>query len=193
MYEIIEEVKWLEKVIDDYKHDIRPDYSLLPVLSNSVSSAYGRFVVEHNLAGEDRLLIALAISPYISNSVLNLLVSENNRSCLAQYAKTGLLMPTGETFLQLVAGNNPEIRIESSRIFDTSHVFYKKGVIDLGSVDEGVPGTQGVIKIAAAYRELFLHNKILRPRYSSDFPAHLLETRLEWSDLVLNEGTEKRI
>jgi SpoVK/Ycf46/Vps4 family AAA+-type ATPase len=43
------------------------------------------------------------------------------------------------------------------------------------------------------YVELFTTGVVSKPKLSSDFPAQLIETELEWNDLVLNEKTSSQI
>lgn len=43
------------------------------------------------------------------------------------------------------------------------------------------------------YIEKFITGKILKPQLSSNFPAQLIETQLDWEDLVLNSNTLNQI
>ena len=47
--------------------------------------------------------------------------------------------------------------------------------------------------MAQEFIELFTTGIVSKPRLSSDFPAQLIETGLEWTDLVLNEKTSTQI
>ena len=188
---LIEELNWLKEILGQYQQKQRLQLNA-PLVSDN-QSLYGKFISDHNLGAEERLLLILTLCPYLSPGLLSSLVADGNPNALVQYSKTGLLLPSGETWLQLVSGGDAALKIQYSKAFDTTHIFYKKGVIDLGTVDEGVPATHGIIKMAPAYREQFLYNRTIRPRYSNDFPAHLLETSLAWDDLVLNAGTLSRL
>ncbi|MBL0020622.1 MAG: ATP-binding protein [Bacteroidetes bacterium] len=84
-------------------------------------------------------------------------------------------------------------RLAAHACFATDHVFYQMGVLSLGEVNEGFSSHFGVLKMAPNYRDLFLYNRHARPRFSHEFPAHLLQTALEWEDMVLNEGTATRL
>lgn len=57
-------------------------------------------------------------------------------------------------------------------------------VTQLLPVDDGVP------KWAGIYR---FNEEWLRPELSASFPAHLLESPLEWRDLVLDTGVMAQI
>jgi SpoVK/Ycf46/Vps4 family AAA+-type ATPase len=51
----------------------------------------------------------------------------------------------------------------------------------------------GRIILSQEYVDLFTTGQIARPRFSMNFPAQLLETEMEWSDLVLHSETLEQI
>ena len=155
--------------------------------------AYADFTMQYSLGREERLLILLSILPYLDPEFLLPLKSESNPFCLVQCSKTGVILPTGETFFRLFAARNIQARLDAHKFLGTEHLFYRKSVIDIGEVNEGVPRHFGVIKLTRTYQELFLYNKHIRPRFSPEFPAHLLETNLEWNDLIINPVTADKV
>ena len=155
--------------------------------------AYANFIMEHSLNREARLVILLSMIQYIDPGFLNQLNTEENTYRLVQCSKTGLMLPTGETFLKLLSANNKNARLDAHQYLSTDHLFYRKSVIDLGEVNEGVASFFGVLKLTPTYQELFLYNKHSRPRFSQEFPAHLLETNLEWEDLIINPPTADKV
>jgi hypothetical protein len=161
--------------------------------SNATADAYTTFALQHTLNSDERLLLLLSLAQFLDPVLMNALVAENNAFRLVQCNKTGLLLPTGETFLKLLAGDDTEKRIALHRYFSTDHLFYRKSVIDFGEVNEGVASFFGVLKLTPSFRELFLYGKHSKPRFGPDFPAHLLETNLQWEDLMINPGTEDRL
>ena len=193
MKQIIIEFNWLTTILDSHKENV--EKVTIPNSPDLISSdsAYGRFVREHKLNKEERLLLALSLVQHFDGTTLNALLNKNNSFRLVQCSKTGLLLPTGETFLRLMAGKDLEKRLSLLPYFDTSHLFYKKSIIDFGAVSEGVARYYGIIKLTPTYNDLFIHNKHNRPRFSNDFPAHLLHTDLEWHDLILNQVTATRL
>jgi hypothetical protein len=174
----------LENGIDDFFPDSKFE---------AQGGAYAEFVMKHSLNREERLLILLSLMHYINPSLTDQLKNERNDFRLVQCSKTGLMLPTGETFLKLVSAKNTHARIEAHRYFSTDHLFYRKSVIEFGETNEGVAAFFGVLKLTPAYRELFLYNKHTRPRFSQEFPAHLLETKLCWEDLVINPVTADKV
>lgn len=184
------ECQWLREVVQQASLE----FSQLPPAPEIVADGqWAAFAKEHQLNSAERLLIGLALCQFIVPDLLNPLLGTENAFRLMQCAKTGQLLPTGETFLKLVAGNSSSERIATLAYFATEHLFYQKGLYSLGEASEGLGSHFGALKISSNYRDLFLHNRHTRPRFSPDFPAHLVETALEWDDMVLNEGTAKRL
>jgi SpoVK/Ycf46/Vps4 family AAA+-type ATPase len=103
------------------------------------------------------------------------------------------LVPTGETALFIVAGEDMEKRLQCHSIFKTEHLFYKQSVIELGETRKGESVHHGILSMTLTFRDLFMYNSYSRPRFSADFPAHLLTTQLEWEDLMLMPVTKSRL
>ncbi len=102
-------------------------------------------------------------------------------------------LPTGETIQHILAKNDIEKRLEVQRFFEISHWFHFENIIKIGFVAEGEPSMSGRLILSAdmIYR-LFFGEK-LKPRYSPDFPAKIIETSRDWADLVLNASTLSQI
>jgi hypothetical protein len=164
-----------------------------PVPLQWSDGAYARFVNEHALNPQERVLLLLALAQYLDPELLRILLNEHNDFRLVQCNKTGQLLPTGETFLRLVSPASVQERVEAHAYLGTGHLFYRKSVIDFGEVNEGMASFFGVLKLTASFRELFLYNRHNSPRFSPEFPAHLLETKLAWTDLVMNPSTAERL
>jgi SpoVK/Ycf46/Vps4 family AAA+-type ATPase len=73
------------------------------------------------------------------------------------------------------------------------HLFARQGVLYLEDVPPGEPKMSGKLILEKDYVDLFTTGRVSKPRLSSDFPAQLIETGLEWKDLILNEKTASQI
>ena len=78
-------------------------------------------------------------------------------------------------------------------LFSVDHLFARKGVLYLEDVPVGEPRMSGRLILEHEFVDLFTTGSILKPRLSSDFPAQLIETDLEWNDLILNDKTTSQI
>jgi hypothetical protein len=184
-----------EKFRDNFKYIIEngiEDFFPSSKFSEA-DGAYAKFVTDNFLNREERLLLLLSMTQFLDPDLLQQLLTEKNSYRLIQCNKTGLLLPTGETFLRLISGNNYETRIDAHKYLSADHLFYRKSVFDLGEVNEGVASFFGVLKLTGSFREYFLYNKYSKPRFSQEFPAHPLETDLNWDDLIINPTTSERL
>lgn len=162
-----------------------------PALDTS-DDEYTLLINKHHFNPEERLLLALALCNHYDPRTLNGLMETAQLQMMARPMKgeNGVsVVPTAETFFFLVAhGDNSEY-IRLHRYFNTDHPFYKESILELGEVAAGVSKFDGVLSVPIAYRDLLLYNKHQPPRFSSEFPAHLLRTKLNWNDLVLMPHT----
>ena len=172
------------------------DTFVQPPSSEESDSMYADFVVKNKLRPEERLLLILALSLHLDPNIINLFTEDENvYRCARLYRPpSGMsVLPTGETFLYIAAGDDLEKRVRCYSLFDTAHLFYKQSVIELGEVTKGESIYNGIISITQTFRDLFIYNAHGKPRFSPDFPAHLLTTRLEWNDMVLMPRTRESI
>ncbi len=95
-------------------------------------------------------------------------------------------LPTGETALFLLAGEDLEKRLEVQELFSPEHFFSKKRILWLEDVPSGEPRMSGKIILAQEYIDLFMTGKVSRPNFNAEFPAKLIETDMSWDDLVLD-------
>lgn len=172
-----------------------------PIFKKTKSKdAINKIIIENNLSDNDILLLGLALIPNILPSFLSSIVAEYlpNGGEISEFGGTKSknhrgILPTAETAQFLVAGNNLEERIAFYDFFHNQSFLIQKGIVKIDSVPIGEPKMSGLLFLDEEYTELFLSQKILKPKLSSNFPAELLETNLNWEDLVLNSNTLNEI
>lgn len=159
-----------------------------------------RFVVDNNLNDAEITILLLALVPHHLPDYFTGIMSEflpkggefpdfggvkgkNHRG----------ILPTGETVLFILAGKDLKKRTALLRIFDADHLFAQKNVLAVEAVPAGEPKMSGRVIMDEEYVDLFTTGKITRPKLSSDFPAQLITTQLEWQDLVLQDKTLEEI
>lgn len=98
-------------------------------------------------------------------------------------------IPTGETALFLLAGNDLSLRMQAMRYFNPDQPLAKHNILHIESPNEGEPQLSGRIIIATEILDKLLFEGVSRPKLSSEFPAKYISTQLEWSNLVINETT----
>lgn len=159
-----------------------------------------QFINENKLTQFEIIALLIAYIPHISPEFFSGIISEYlpNGGDFPEIGGTkgknhrGIL-PTGETVLYILAGKDIKKRLVVSKLFDEDHLFAKKNVLYLESVAVGEPKMSGQIILDDEYVDLFTRGKITKPKLSNEFPAQLITTKLEWSDLVLQEKTRSEI
>ncbi|PXY39337.1 AAA family ATPase [Flavobacterium cheongpyeongense] len=172
-----------------------------PVLQQISSNGFiNEFIIENNLAEIDILLLGLALAPHLKPDFLSSIIAEYlpNGGELPEFGgiKTknhrGIL-PTGETAQFLIAGNDLDGRISFYNYLHNQSFLYQKRILKIESVPNGEPKLSGLLILEDEYIEKFITGKILKPQLSSVFPAQLIETQLDWNDLILNSTTLNQI
>ena len=164
------------------------------------SSELTSFISENKLSNPEVITLLLALAPHISPEFYNSIIFSflPNGGDFPEFGGAkgknhrGIL-PTGETVLFVLAGSNIEKRSALMGLFSEDHLFARKGVLYLEEVPVGEPKLSGRLILEHEFVDLFTIGSISKPRLSSDFPAQLIETDLEWDDLILNEKTTTQI
>ena len=166
-----------------------------PVFVKSSKGYLNQLIQKNNLSNIDILLLGLSVVPNILPNFLSSTVVEYlpNGGEISEFGGTKSknhrgILPTAETAQFLIAGNNLEERIAFYNYFHNQSFVIQKGIVKIDSVPIGEPKMSGLLFLDEEYIELFLSQKILKPKLSSNFPAELLETTLNWEDLVLNSN-----
>jgi len=178
----------------------RDPLAILPPELAGDGSGYAGFVQRHRLTPAERLVMLLALIPHVRPQLLDVLWVRNDTTGRGFTEFGGLIgathggfLPTGETAIFLLAGEALAARFEHSRMFSGDHCFARHNIVHLAPTPGGEPALSGALVIG---REI-LHNLTsgleYKPGFSTDFPARLIETRLDWEDLVLPTATVEQL
>ncbi len=154
------------------------------------------FIRRHKLTPEEIIVVLLALAPHVRPEFFDIILSQTLPQA-GDFPQIGGtrgkqsrgFMPTGETALFLLAGDNLHRRFELQHIFDSEHLFAQQNILRLNEPEPGEPLLSGRIVMARDYLELFISGRFLRPRLSMDFPAEYISTELSEEELVLPETT----
>ena len=146
------------------------------------------------------MLLLIALAPHLQSDFFDRAI-QNNLPEAGDFPQIGGtrgkqfrgFLPTGETALFLLAGNELENRFKVQQMFSEDHFFAANRVLWLEETPPGEPRMSGKIILSQEYVDLFTLGKISRPRFSMSFPAQLLQTEMEWEDLILNDRTREQI
>lgn len=167
---------------------------------NGSPDPLSKFVATHQINDEESLILLIALAPHIEADYFDRII-QSNLSKAGDFPQIGGnrgknfrgFLPTGETALFLLAGGDLEKRMQIQQLFSADHFFNKKRILWLEEPNEGEPRMSGRIILSPEYIELFSLGQVTRPRFSLRFPAQLIETQMDWGDLVLNEETLGKI
>lgn len=193
----------ITQIKDHFNHpggDLHANGFLTKFDVTNVSLPFEKFIQTHQLQLPEKLLLLIGLAPHINPNFFDSLMREHIPQS-GEFPQIGGakgkhfrgFLPTGETALFLLAGNHLESRLEIQKLFGGAHHFAKNHILWLEDVAEGEPAMSGRIIVSQEYVDLFTKGVVSEPRFSMKFPAQLIETKLNWDDLVLHQDTRKQI
>lgn len=105
----------------------------------------------------------------------------------------GGFLPTAETAMFLLAGNQRERRIALSPLFAREHPLFQQGLLSIDHRNPEEPPLAGALRLTSAGLHHVLHGAHDEPRPGADFPATLITTPLDWDDLILDAPTMQQV
>lgn len=198
--DIDKEIKWFREILKtrsllNAKQECKYKsvYEIPPPSLNGSKSTFAAFVNEQQLDFEERFLLALALVPHVKPELLDMFLvkNENTQQIYTEFGgKRGKnhsgFIPTGETAMFILAGNDLQKRFSLQRCFDGFHKFSKENILALEQIDKNEPMLSGSLSVSQEVLDLFTIGEARKPNFSQEFPAKLLETKMNWEDLVLN-------
>ncbi len=153
-----------------------------------------------NIKYEEEIILTLALVPHIRPYFFDRLIQDlyphggdfPHLGGIRGKNHRGFL-PTGETALFLLSGEELEKRFRILEFFSPEHWFHKKQIIHLSRTENEEPALSGQIVLDQEVLDQLTIGRVSKPAFSSEFPAALLTTQMDWNDLVLPVSTEKQI
>ena len=202
---LTDEIEWCKAVIDlrfsqyfsaDDSEEKKLQVEMLAPPELDESSPYGRVVSQFGFGFYERLVMALALLPHLCPQALDAFLL-NNRTLGRPYTEFGGwhgkshsgFLPTCETALFLLAGNDIEKRLKMMAMFETVAPLFVERILQLEYGEPGEPANSAALRISSEYLQYFTTGVRNKPDFSMHFPAKLITTNLQWDDLVLCEDT----
>jgi hypothetical protein len=147
-------------------HNTLPPNELLEEVTSpellTCNSRYGSFVIDNALSDQARLLLILALANHILPDRLSSLFKHFERAGHLRPefgAVSGInfsgFIPSGLTYMYLVAGYDLEARLEAQQIFTEGHVLARENVLTLESHYQGEPSLSGRLIVHEHWVEHF--------------------------------------
>lgn len=167
---------------------------------DGATHTFGQFVTRHQLNPDEFILLLIALAPHLHPHFYDEVIAQNLPEA-GDFPQLGGIrgkqfrgfLPTGETAVFIIGGEDLAKRFEIQKLLSQNHVFAKKHVIWLGSTEEDEPAMSGKLLLHPEYIELFTQGKVSPPRFSLKFPAERISTQMDWDDLILNSHTLNQV
>ena len=159
-----------------------------------------QFLVSHDVNIEEYIILLLSLTPHLQPNFLDTIIQQYLPNG-GEFPEIGGIkgnnhrgtIPTGETALFIIAGNEINKRLHALQYFSSDHFFVKENVLRLEVMKEGEPRMSGKIILQDEYVDLFTTGTFSKPAFGPEFPAKLITTKMDWDDVVLNPQTAQSI
>ncbi len=163
----------------------------------------GRFIIEYNLANppltaNDARLLLIALVTHvqpdlIEHSINSVLKGESEFLLIGGSRGKNFrgFIPTGQTAVFLLGGDNWKKDLRTQELFWADHVFAAGKILWLGEVEQGEPVLSGRIILSQDYIDVLLYDKVISPHHSINFPAKMISTPKEKEQLVINKQLDE--
>ena len=156
--------------------------------------------LDHQFTKEEFVVFLLALAPHIRPNLFDQIIQQKLPHG-GDFPQLGGVrgkqfrgfLPTGETVLFILAGENLEKRFEVSNMFGENHFFARQRILWLDDAPPGEPKMSGKLVLSNEMLDLLIHGQLSRPKFGIQFPAQLIETQLQWDDLILNDNTSRQL
>jgi hypothetical protein len=191
------EIEWFNKVLEtrielyfnqgsnykDIKEIIPPELS---------DCYYSQIIRQFNMDFNERIILILALIPHIRPEVLDTFFTQN-KNFLRPFSEFGGwkgithggFLPTGETAAFILTSNDLKSRFEMVKLFEPDHYFHKANLLKLENNGDNEPFLSGKLSISMEFLYKCTTGETHKPDYNIHFPAKLIETKLDWDDLIL--------
>jgi AAA+ superfamily predicted ATPase len=171
-----------------------------PLPAANSDTPLSKFIRDNELDMESQYLLLLALTPFLKAELFDKAIQAAIPGA-GDYPQLGGFrgrqhrgfLPTGETALFLLAGDEMNLRLYWQEQLKGEHPLIKKGIVYLDMPVANEPPMSGHLVLDSEYAELFLTGKVRAPRISLQFPAQHLVTEMEWDDLVLPKMTMDQV
>lgn len=158
------------------------------------SSLLANFFYDNALPFEEKIIVLMALTPHLQPNFYDKIIQQKLPQA-GDFPQLGGVrgkqfrgfLPTGETAIFILGGDDLEKRFQVQKLLHEDHFFAKNQILWLEDPPTGEPRMSGKLVMSPEYIDLFTFGKISKPKFGLQFPAQLIETQLEWKDLILNE------
>jgi hypothetical protein len=163
------------------------------------NSVYAEFVKYNRLTPSERVILMLAIIPDIQPHILDVFFSVNKAHGRGYTEFGGIrgnrhsgFIPTIETVLFVLAGNDLAARFKALQYFQPDHILFSHNILSTSGAP-GEPFASNAISVTEEYIDFFTSGNVRKPQFSTEFPAKRITSGMKWSDLVVDDFTARQL
>ncbi len=171
-----------------------------PVKVDDDGSSLNQFIIQNQLTIEEYITLLIALVPHVQPIFFENIIQEflPTGGDLAEFgavkgSNQRTILPTGETVLFILAGNDLQHRLHMQQLFSPEHLFAAQNILWIENVKDGEPIMSGKIIMAQEWVDRFLFGKEATPKFSADFPAKKIVSQMHWEDVILPQQTREEI
>ena len=196
------ELAWVDRLIQDrissyfHKEELADDGRDFKL----TSSYYSDFIKKYALTFDEQKVLSLALSTHLSPDILDIFLTKNKLydSAFTEFGGVtsenyNAFVPTIQTALFLLAGEDKEIYLKALEIFSSSSRLYQNGILIFDEKEKHNTLIHNKLILTQSSLSLLLYGEELSHEYSQNFPASELTTGYEWEDLVLTNYTQEHL
>jgi hypothetical protein len=168
-------------------------------LKNS-DTHYARYLSKYALTLEERKILVMALACELKSNIYDIFFTKNELYAMPYTEFGGIqnhgaigFIPTIQTALFLLSGENVEKKLPYIKIFDTCEKLYKYNILEKNFADGDKSLINSQLSLTKSSLSYLLNGRDILYEYSLDFPAVHLDTLYEWDDLVLTPHTRQQL
>jgi hypothetical protein len=159
-------------------------------------SPFERTILELSLQPMEVIVLLLAIVPHLRPQMMDIFFTKNpvyDRG-FAEFggqkndAHPGFI-PTAETAAFVLCGKDLHARVNHRDLFLPQHRLYRLQLLQSPVHVSKATDLGFALTLTPEYLSYFLSGAVPKPEFGPQFPAKLLETKMEWEDLILDSQT----
>ena len=170
-----------------------------PEIAN-IYCAYENFIEKNELNWFDRVCLMLAFVPLLKPQLFDCFNIKNANidqrftefGCVRGNQHNGLI-PTFETLLFILSGDNISERLKYINYFNHQHFLFRNKLLNLELQSDNEPLNSSLILPSIELSESLLKSEKYSPEFSMKFPARRITTEQRWDELVLDDSILSQI
>lgn len=196
---IEKDIIWLDQVISErlesyFKNE--PFKMPIPPETLKTESKYYKFLIDNQLSLIERFIIATCLSSLFKPQVFDKLLIKN-KPLDKRFTEFGgkiddnksIFIPTIQTIAFIFFGDRFESIFQLQKILNNNSLFRTKDFIEINNDSNKNLFFTSTLNLSEELVQLFTVGIDYKPNYSSNFPANLISTKLDWHDLILSKNT----